>query len=79
MIINFIFQAAIGSGIIFLIIYSLMALGSFSKKIKKALVDIEKQKNNSHRILNDIEKIKQSIKKIDPSIYDSYWNDNKKY
>jgi hypothetical protein len=73
-IISAIFQIILVSGVLFLIVYLLMFFGEFSKKIKKAFIDLEKEKEKTHKALNEIEKLKQSIKKMSPEIYENYWN-----
>lgn len=73
-IIGAIFQIILVSGALFLLIYLLIFFGEFSKKIKKTLSDLEKEKEKTHRALNEIEKLKQSVKKISPEIYENYWN-----
>ena len=73
-IIGAIFQMIIGFGIIFLFIHLLMFFGEFSKKIRKTFTDLEKEKEKTHRALNEIEKLKQSIKKISPETYENYWS-----
>ena len=73
-IIGIIIQIVLGSGLLFLFIYLLMFFGEFSKKIRKTFIDLEKEKEKTHRALNEIEKLKQSIRKISPETYENYWS-----
>lgn len=81
-ILTYIVNTIIGAGISLGVIYLLMVLGGFRERLKELLLDIEKlkvdsrrAKENTHRILNDIEKIKQAIGKTSAN---DYWKDGNK-